>query len=69
MPPESVFSVVGVRADGTRLLIAEVQSAHEAVNLRVRLAATPEFEEILVEPAEADDGMDTVELSSQTIEM
>jgi hypothetical protein len=64
-----VFAVVGIRPNGSRLVIADQQSEIEAAALRLRLAQADAFTQIVIEPVELEGGCDTVDGEFGTIEM
>lgn len=69
MSADPVFSVVGIRPNGSRLVIADQQTETEAAAIRSRLTQADAFSEIVIEPVEAEGGHDTVDGGLGTIEM
>lgn len=69
MSTSPVYAVVGIRPNGSRLVIADQQSETEAAAIRLRLSQAAGFAEIVIEPVEAEGGRDTVDGGFGTIEM
>jgi hypothetical protein len=69
MNPGPVFAVVGIRPNGSRLVIADQQSQTEAAAIRTRVSQAGAFTEIVIEPVELEGGHDTVDGEFGTIEM
>jgi hypothetical protein len=64
-----VFAVVGIRPNGSRLVIADQQSETEADALRLRLSQSDGFSQIVIEPVELEVGRDTIDGEFGTVEM
>lgn len=69
MSTSPVYAVVGIRPNGSRLVIADQQSETEAAAIRSRLSQAEGFSEIVIEPVELEGGRDTVDGEFGTIEM
>lgn len=69
MQTEPVFAVIGIRPNGSRLVIADQQSEQEATSLRLRLTQAEAFTQIVIEPVEAQEGRDTIDGEFGTVEM
>lgn len=69
MKTDPVFAVIGIRTNGSRLVIAEHQSELEATALLSRLVQANAFSQIVIEAVDTPGGHDTVDGEFGTIEM
>jgi hypothetical protein len=61
MTEQTAFRVIGVRANGDRLVVSDCVERHEAEQLRNRMLTTATFREIVVEPDRTQAGKGTIE--------